>query len=355
MWAVLDGWQDRRFDNDPTTRPVERFPEHHTLSAVQPGGWTLLHERWPDLASRELIMRNSLGSAERAQYAAHPPRGRRQWLLGRIAVKDAVRRWLWEQGEGPVFPAEIRVHNDQAGRPCVTGVHGRTLPRWTSPSPTGPRRAWRSYGRAARTPALPTPTAPVSASTSKRSSHARARPSPRRSDRRNSGCSGPSPVRRRSGSPASGPPRKPSPRPRAPDSAAATGLQGPGGQPRRQPAARLRPARRRLPGPLRPGGQPARPGAPRVRGGLDHRARHRVHHPARLRAAAPHDPAAEETPDEPPLTPPSRPPTPSSPTSPACSARSWPSTATTTRSSACPPPSTAIWNWRASTWSPWPD
>ncbi|MFH8341769.1 4'-phosphopantetheinyl transferase superfamily protein, partial [Streptomyces sp. AM6-12] len=128
VWAVLDGWQDRRFDNDPTTRPVERFPERHTLSAPQPGGWTLLHERWPDLASRELIMRNSLGSAERSQYAAHPPRGRRQWLLGRIAVKDAVRRWLWEQGEGPVFPAEIRVHNDAAGRPRVTGVHGRTLP-----------------------------------------------------------------------------------------------------------------------------------------------------------------------------------------------------------------------------------
>ncbi|MER8060628.1 MULTISPECIES: beta-ketoacyl synthase N-terminal-like domain-containing protein [unclassified Streptomyces] len=128
VWAVLDGWQDRRFDNDPTTRPVERFPERNTLSALQPGGWTLLHERWPDLASRELIMRNSLGGAERARYAAHPPRGRRQWLLGRIAVKDAVRRLLWERGEGPVFPAEIRVHNDAAGRPCVTGVHGRTLP-----------------------------------------------------------------------------------------------------------------------------------------------------------------------------------------------------------------------------------
>ncbi|MEU5796621.1 beta-ketoacyl synthase N-terminal-like domain-containing protein [Streptomyces sp. NPDC047813] len=128
VWAVLEGWQDRRFDNDPTTRPVERFPERNTLSALQPGGWTLLHERWPDLASRELIMRNSLGGAERARYAAHPPRGRRQWLLGRIAVKDAVRRLLWERGEGPVFPAEIRVHNDAAGRPYVTGVHGRTLP-----------------------------------------------------------------------------------------------------------------------------------------------------------------------------------------------------------------------------------
>ncbi|MDX3119268.1 4'-phosphopantetheinyl transferase superfamily protein, partial [Streptomyces scabiei] len=128
VWAELYGWQDRRFDNDPQTRPVERFPERHTLSEVRPGGWLLLHERWPDLASRELIMRNSLGGAERSQYAEHAPRGRRQWLLGRIAVKDAVRRWLWDQGEGPVFPAELRVHNDDAGRPYVTGVHGRVLP-----------------------------------------------------------------------------------------------------------------------------------------------------------------------------------------------------------------------------------
>ncbi|MFI2436344.1 beta-ketoacyl synthase N-terminal-like domain-containing protein [Streptomyces sp. NPDC018693] len=128
VWAELYGWQDRRFDNDPTTRPVERFPDRNTLSEPRPGGWTLLHERWPDLASRELIMRNSLGEEERSEYAQHAPRGRRQWLLGRIAVKDAVRRWLWDHGEGPVFPAELRVRNDAAGRPYVVGVHGRRLP-----------------------------------------------------------------------------------------------------------------------------------------------------------------------------------------------------------------------------------
>ncbi|MFG2126830.1 beta-ketoacyl synthase N-terminal-like domain-containing protein [Streptomyces sp. NPDC048751] len=128
VWAELYGWQDRRFDNDPKTRPVERFPERNTLSEARPGGWSLLHERWPDLASRELIMRNSLGGEERSEYAGHAPRGRRQWLLGRIAVKDAVRQWLWDHGEGPVFPAELRVHNDELGRPYVTGTHGRTLP-----------------------------------------------------------------------------------------------------------------------------------------------------------------------------------------------------------------------------------
>ncbi|MEU4165519.1 beta-ketoacyl synthase N-terminal-like domain-containing protein [Streptomyces sp. NPDC026665] len=128
VWAELRGWQDRRFDNDPHTRPVERFPERNTLSEARAGGWSLVHERWPDLASRDLIMRNSLGGQERSEYAGHAPRGRRQWLLGRIAAKDAVRQWLWDHGEGPVFPAELRVLNDDMGRPYVTGVHGRDVP-----------------------------------------------------------------------------------------------------------------------------------------------------------------------------------------------------------------------------------
>jgi phosphopantetheinyl transferase len=128
VWAELTGWQDRRFDNDPQTRPVERFPDRNTLSQAMPGGWALVHERWPDLASRDLIMRNSLSGAERSEYERHAPRGRRQWLLGRIAAKDAVRQWLWDHGEGPVYPAEIRVDNDAEGRPYVTGLHGRVLP-----------------------------------------------------------------------------------------------------------------------------------------------------------------------------------------------------------------------------------
>jgi acyl transferase domain-containing protein/phosphopantetheinyl transferase (holo-ACP synthase) len=128
VWAELTGWLDRRFSNDPHTRRVERFPDRHTLAEPRPGGWWLLRDRWPDLASRELIMRRALGGAERAEYERHPPRGRRQWLLGRIAAKDAVRQWLWDHGEGPVFPAEIRVHNDEHGRPHVSGMHGRTLP-----------------------------------------------------------------------------------------------------------------------------------------------------------------------------------------------------------------------------------
>lgn len=128
VWAEFHGWADRRFDSDADTRAASRFPERNTLSRPRPGGWVAVRESWPDLASRELIMRNNLGSGERAAYDRHPPRGRRSWLLGRIAAKDAVRRWLWDQGEGDIFPAELVVGNEPGGAPVVTGVHGRVVP-----------------------------------------------------------------------------------------------------------------------------------------------------------------------------------------------------------------------------------
>ncbi|MFD5030370.1 beta-ketoacyl synthase N-terminal-like domain-containing protein [Streptomyces sp. NPDC058405] len=127
VWAEFTGWQDRRFDTDPNIREVDRFPGDHTLSTPQPEGWTMVHERWPDLATRELIMRNMLGGAERARYDELPPVRRRQWLLGRVAAKDAVRGLLWREGAGEVYPAEVAVRNDDAGRPLAYGVHGREV------------------------------------------------------------------------------------------------------------------------------------------------------------------------------------------------------------------------------------
>ncbi|MBB4909421.1 beta-ketoacyl synthase N-terminal-like domain-containing protein [Actinophytocola algeriensis] len=127
VWADLTGWADRRFDTDPGIREVDRYPGTFTLSSVQSGGWALVRERWPDLATRELIMRNVLGGAERETYAALPPRRRRSWLLGRIAAKDAVRQVLWAEAEGEIFPAELVVDNEPSGRPVVRGVYGRDV------------------------------------------------------------------------------------------------------------------------------------------------------------------------------------------------------------------------------------
>jgi len=131
VWAEFTGWRDRRFDSTRDIRQADRTPERSTLSKEQPGGWALVREQWPDLATRELIMRNYLAGSERDAYDSRPPRGRRQWLLGRIAAKDAVRQFLWARGEPEMFPAELRIGNDDAGRPHATGAYGRELPELT--------------------------------------------------------------------------------------------------------------------------------------------------------------------------------------------------------------------------------
>jgi acyl transferase domain-containing protein/phosphopantetheinyl transferase len=121
LWARIERWTDRRFNTDDVTWPVFVFPERNLIAQRQPGGWYLVQDRWPDPATRELIMRRYLDAGERAEYERHTPRAARQWLLGRIAVKDAVRQWLWDAGAGPIFPIEITVSNDPSGRPRVTG------------------------------------------------------------------------------------------------------------------------------------------------------------------------------------------------------------------------------------------
>jgi len=128
VWAEISDWRDRRFDSHMDLDEAWRFPERNSLSQRQPGGWVAVAERWPDLASRELYLSKYLSGRERACYDQLPPRNRRHWLLGRIAVKDAVRSLLWDNGSGPIFPAEILVDDLGEGRVAVSGNNGFALP-----------------------------------------------------------------------------------------------------------------------------------------------------------------------------------------------------------------------------------
>ena len=130
VWARLDRWEDRRFESDEVVWPVLIYPETNVLAEE----WSvpdsevrvqLVRERWTSSASRDLMMRRYLGEAEREVYDRHHPRGQRTHLLGRMAAKDAVRRWLWSRSAGPLHPVEVEVGNDPAGRPTVEGPMDR--------------------------------------------------------------------------------------------------------------------------------------------------------------------------------------------------------------------------------------
>ncbi|MCJ0869781.1 type I polyketide synthase [Streptomyces sp. AP-93] len=122
VWARIDGWTYRRFGADERVWPMKFTPEVCGIGEPRPEGWCLARRRWTDPASQELVMRRYLGAAERAAYERLAPRARAPWLLGRIAAKDALRHLLWDGGAGPVFPAEVPIGNDPAGRPYAGGA-----------------------------------------------------------------------------------------------------------------------------------------------------------------------------------------------------------------------------------------
>jgi phosphopantetheinyl transferase (holo-ACP synthase) len=117
----VGGWTEHRFDTDEVLWDMLRFPEYHLASQPQPGGWVLTPDRWRRSASRDLVMRQYLTSAEREHYHGLNPLAQRQWLLGRMAAKDAVRDWLWTRAPATLFPAEIEVTNGPHGEPLVSG------------------------------------------------------------------------------------------------------------------------------------------------------------------------------------------------------------------------------------------
>ncbi|MFC9294775.1 beta-ketoacyl synthase N-terminal-like domain-containing protein [Streptomyces sp. NPDC057011] len=125
VWARIEGWTYRRFGADERVWPMKFTPEVCGIGEPQAAGWCLARRRWSDPASQELVMRRYLGAAERAAYERLSPRARAPWLLGRIAAKDALRQLLWDGGAGPVFPAEVPVGNDPAGRPLAEGPLAR--------------------------------------------------------------------------------------------------------------------------------------------------------------------------------------------------------------------------------------
>jgi acyl transferase domain-containing protein len=115
VWCRIENWTTRRFACDDAIWRVKLRPESATLSTLAPDGWNVVRERWPDAASRELIMRRYLNAAERAEYERLNPLEQRRWLLSSIAVKDAVRRWLWDRGAGAMYPAELTVTQTDKG------------------------------------------------------------------------------------------------------------------------------------------------------------------------------------------------------------------------------------------------
>jgi acyl transferase domain-containing protein/phosphopantetheinyl transferase (holo-ACP synthase) len=127
VWLEAEQVLQRRFDTHQDVRTAHLVPERYAVSQKQPEGWVLASDFWTDPVSQGMTAFTVLGAAGAAEFDKVPVGMRLQWLLGRIAVKDAVRFRQWESGAAGIFPVELTVRNDASGRPWVTSRPGSGL------------------------------------------------------------------------------------------------------------------------------------------------------------------------------------------------------------------------------------
>jgi hypothetical protein len=108
---------------------MELAPGRNAVALRQPEGWVVVFDYWRDPASRNSIAALVLGASGYLDYDQQPIARRRDWLLERLAVKDAVRFLMWDdEGDREIFPIEIRVSTDTSGRARVAAWRDRGVP-----------------------------------------------------------------------------------------------------------------------------------------------------------------------------------------------------------------------------------
>lgn len=135
VWFRVKGWQDRVFRWSTAMLRNVRDPEHHPLAvpldhpALSLDGVAVhvsndvLRDIDPDW-----LARNYLNAREWGAYRASSGVGRRRrdWLLGRVAAKDAVRLYLARRRgeERMLHPVLVTLGSDEAGAVRVLDVQG---------------------------------------------------------------------------------------------------------------------------------------------------------------------------------------------------------------------------------------
>lgn len=134
VWMRIEGWRDIMYRYSERLLHVQRDPRANTIGVEQElpglprdGVAVLVPRSQMKDADPERVAQSYLASSEMPAFRAVGASYRRQreWLLGRIAVKDAARIWLARHTGRPMpHPVQVAVETDEAGRPYIKNPEG---------------------------------------------------------------------------------------------------------------------------------------------------------------------------------------------------------------------------------------
>ncbi|MDV7697927.1 acyltransferase domain-containing protein [Chryseobacterium soli] len=121
VWCTITGWQNRRLEIDEPLWNVSMSPLHNRLSEEIAPEVFFFHQAYTRVASWDFILKRYFNQTEKQYHQQLFPNKRKEWMVSRVAVKDAVRNLLREQKNHPCFPITFEIGKDKVGKPYLIG------------------------------------------------------------------------------------------------------------------------------------------------------------------------------------------------------------------------------------------
>lgn len=120
-WAIITGWQNRRLEIDEALWKVSMSPLHNRMSEELAPGVFYFHNAYTRMVSWDFILKRYFNQQEKQYHQALPPAKKKEWMISRVALKDAVRALLQRERAEACFPITFHTGKDEQQRPYVAG------------------------------------------------------------------------------------------------------------------------------------------------------------------------------------------------------------------------------------------
>ncbi len=124
LWATTKGWYNQRFEFDQMIWNVILKPTKNLIAKSLAPNVYYYENAYEKVASWQFLYKRYLSYPEKQLYDESQMEQLREYLISRIALKDAVRAFHAKEGEDYCYPIEIFTRYNTNGKPYVYGPEG---------------------------------------------------------------------------------------------------------------------------------------------------------------------------------------------------------------------------------------
>lgn len=128
VWAIVTGWQNRRMGIDEPLWRVSMSPLNNHLSEEIAPGIFMFHQAYNRVASWDFVLKRYFNQTEKKYYDSLLPNRKKEWIISRVAVKDAVKNLLVRTKKESYYPIVFEIRSDEHHQPypygeVTAGIH----------------------------------------------------------------------------------------------------------------------------------------------------------------------------------------------------------------------------------------